>query len=288
MTSRLAALLLLVGGAGAMAGCVWGDGGPMGAVTVAVEARWEELPERGGTWQRLVSDFEVQVTSASAALGSLGLINTGSAALNFDPAEPPPGYSLCHGGHCHADDGRLVPYEEIAAELAGGGAPAPVLTFEVGPLELIPGGAATLDCDGPCDAPLAEIGRVDLAVAGLDIAGVVRDTLATPRITGEVPWTLHLERGADAAPISGRVDLPIDRGHDPAVVTTPTSACRWRCCRTPRCSMASASAKPPPRPTPPGRSTATRSRGSPSKLDLPRSRSTSPSRAIDRNRKEPP
>ena len=35
---------------------------------------------------------------------------------------PPPGYSLCHGGHCHTTDGGIESYEEIEAKLAGGGA----------------------------------------------------------------------------------------------------------------------------------------------------------------------
>ena len=37
------------------------------------------------------------------------------------PGKPPPGYTLCHNGHCHHPSGRLVPYAEIEAELAGGG-----------------------------------------------------------------------------------------------------------------------------------------------------------------------
>lgn len=43
---------------------------------------------------------------------------TSSANLSniFDPANPPPGYSLCHNGHCHADSGELVDYETIMLE----------------------------------------------------------------------------------------------------------------------------------------------------------------------------
>ncbi len=39
----------------------------------------------------------------------------------FDPASPPPGYSLCHGGHCHHESGALVSYEDIQASLSEGG-----------------------------------------------------------------------------------------------------------------------------------------------------------------------
>jgi hypothetical protein len=53
------------------------------------------------------------------------LMAADSSKLSFDPAKPPPGYTLCHGGHCHATDGRLVDYADIQAELlgeSGGGA----------------------------------------------------------------------------------------------------------------------------------------------------------------------
>lgn len=43
----------------------------------------------------------------------------GGGGGTFDPAAPPDGFSLCHGGHCHADDGSLWSYEEIEQWLAG-------------------------------------------------------------------------------------------------------------------------------------------------------------------------
>jgi hypothetical protein len=44
-----------------------------------------------------------------------------ASTTTFDPAKPPAGYSLCHGGHCHRADGALVDYADIAASLSGGG-----------------------------------------------------------------------------------------------------------------------------------------------------------------------
>ncbi len=38
---------------------------------------------------------------------------------SFDPAAPPEGFSLCHNGHCHYEDGSLWSYEEIEPWLAG-------------------------------------------------------------------------------------------------------------------------------------------------------------------------
>ncbi len=61
------------------------------------------LPERdvGDGWQRLASDFEVKLDDVSLTLQALALLPGAEAALAFDPAAPPPGYSLCHNGHCH-------------------------------------------------------------------------------------------------------------------------------------------------------------------------------------------
>jgi len=208
--------------------CAWDDGEPFGVVEARLATAWTLRADRGGTWQRLASDFEVEVTSGRAELGELALIDRGTAALAFDPADPPPGYTLCHNGHCHADGGRLVSYEEISAELGGGGGPTPVLTLAVGARDLVPGGEAALGCDGPCELPLATIGRVELAVARLELAGRVRDRRQPPRLTGEVAWTLALDRTGDAAPVRGDVELPVDRGHDPRITLAagfaPTAA----------------------------------------------------------------
>lgn len=209
--------------------CAWDDGVPFGEVSVDFTARWTDVPARGGAWQKLASDFEVRVTSASATFGALALVDVGTTALNFDPAAPPPGYSNCHGGHCHADDGRLVSYEEIAAELAGGEGPSPVVRLAVGARELRAGVDETLACDGaPCDLPLATIGKVELPVARLELAGMVRDTRTPPRVAGELAWTLALDRADDASPATGDLDLPVDRGHAPrielAVDMLPTAA----------------------------------------------------------------
>lgn len=45
----------------------------------------------------------------------------GTGMTDFDPSDPPPGFTLCHQGHCHTDDGRIVTYEEIEAGAGPGG-----------------------------------------------------------------------------------------------------------------------------------------------------------------------
>jgi hypothetical protein len=69
--------------------------------------------------------FELWLDRVSLHLVGVALLApaTGSdtASTLFDPANPPPGYTLCHGGHCHRSDGSIASYEEIQAELASGG-----------------------------------------------------------------------------------------------------------------------------------------------------------------------
>jgi hypothetical protein len=83
------------------------------------------LTNRG--YQVSLEALELDVESISLE----ALEGAGSGAL-FDPSHPPAGYSLCHGGHCHADDGRLVEYADVEAELAGGSASfEPIVTLRV-------------------------------------------------------------------------------------------------------------------------------------------------------------
>jgi hypothetical protein len=71
--------------------------------------------------QTILTDagYQVQIDSMVLTVDRLALVELLGGSTSFDPANPPEGYSLCHGGHCHHDDGRLVDYAEIEAELAG-------------------------------------------------------------------------------------------------------------------------------------------------------------------------
>ena len=199
--------------------CAWGPGEPFGEVTVELTARWQVPAGRdlGGGWQKLASDFAVRVDAASLPARSLDLVAAATAALNFDPAHPPPGYTLCHNGHCHTADGRLVSYEDIAAEIAGGAPPAAVVSFAlIAPLELIAGTMAVLDCGGPCTLPQTRIGKVKLDLTGVTAAGLVRDTREPPRFAGERPWRAAVTFD-HVVPIASAVDLPVDRTSSPEI-----------------------------------------------------------------------
>lgn len=220
---RAAALILALAPA-----CAWDAGEPFGEVDGALTARWTTPAsrDRGDGWQKLASDFEIRLDTATWTTTALALVPAATAAVSFDPASPPPGYSLCHAGHCHADDGRLVAYEDIAAELAGDTPPAPVATFTTGALDLAAGAQVGLGCDGPCPLPRTVIGRAELGVASIALAGAVRDTRAEPRID-ERAWTLSFTPAA-SLPLTARTELAVDRGEDPtitlAVALEPTAA----------------------------------------------------------------
>jgi hypothetical protein len=216
---RCAALALI-------AGCAWGDGQPFATVDAQLSAALEVPADRdlGGGWQQLASGYEVRIDALVVEAEELTLVDSGTGPSTFDPANPPPGYSNCHGGHCHADDGSLVDYADIEAELAGGGAGATeVLFMPLGELDLAAGVDRALDCEPDCTLPLAHVSAARMHVTGLRVAGVVRDGRAEPRIDGEVPFVLDLDIEAltgDHLELIGLTDLPADRGHDPQITMT--------------------------------------------------------------------
>ncbi|MFP2932804.1 hypothetical protein ACLESO_48200, partial [Pyxidicoccus sp. 3LG] len=112
-----------------LSGCALEAGEGFAVLEPTVSAAYAPVPSReaGNGFQQLASDFQVRVDAATLGTSHVELLSAGSSGGGgggggtFDPANPPPGYSLCHGGHCHRDDGALVDYEDIQAELDGGG-----------------------------------------------------------------------------------------------------------------------------------------------------------------------
>lgn len=98
-----------------LSACAFTDGEPWGYVeaTVAVDA--------------VAGTQAIDIATQSTRLDVIRFYTAASSGgvVDFDPANPPPGYTLCHGDHCHADSGELVSYDEIIA--GGGAASGPVL-----------------------------------------------------------------------------------------------------------------------------------------------------------------
>jgi hypothetical protein len=210
--------------------CTFEPGRSFGSMRPSLTGRYELRGDRdaGGGWQKLSNDYEVRVDRARLTLEPIQLLAAAAGAtVRFDPARPPPGYGLCHNGHCHAADGRLVPYAEIEAELAGGaggGGLAIALTLPVeGALDLLASDRRALDCRPGCNVDRTRIRRAVAPLSGLLLEGTVRDGRQPPRLT-ERPFHLQLggggtDGGAPAQPIPLEValDIPIDQRHPPAV-----------------------------------------------------------------------
>jgi hypothetical protein len=206
-------------------GCAFGDGEPFGVVTAGLDARYLERDDReaGEGFQKLTNEFQVRLDEVSLTIDLIELVDTGGgAAPSFDPANPPPGYSLCHGGHCHADDGRLVAYEDIAAELADGGEGARVaLRLAGAEADLLVAAVLPLSCEESCVIGAGHLGQARLSASNLAIRGVVRDGLAEPRIVGELSFVASLDllpsEGEPATALTALIDVPLDDDHDPAI-----------------------------------------------------------------------
>jgi hypothetical protein len=165
----------------------------------------------------------------------------------FDPASPPAGYTLCHGGHCHHEDGRLVPYADVQAEITAGGgtafadlvtmsAPGPFAlgepraivfsAFDPSPFlrestiarvtlrlaKLAVRGTLAGDALGPDPVPLAvELAPIELAFAlPLSPYEVSRDSAAELRVTGSFVVGPTLLDGVDYAALAAGGAIAID------------------------------------------------------------------------------
>lgn len=176
----LASLCLSLG-----AGCTFDDGQPWGKAQLSLAVEAQPRLDAQGRW--LTSkDYAVEVESMTMRFGTLQLQMAGAAGVaTFDPADPPAGYSLCHNGHCHADDGRLVDYEDIAVELAqaqGQGAPGVVAALDkvwsLGEQRALTPSA----CADDCELPLGTLSTLSLSITALNMKLRVFDTRQQPRL----------------------------------------------------------------------------------------------------------
>jgi len=153
--------------------------------------------------------WEVQVDAAGLELGAVELQElVGGAGGSFDPADPPEGYSLCHGGHCHADDGSLVSYAEVEAQLAGGSASFVAVSSWALDAEVDLLAGLDVALSSVSTVPASDISQVAITAGRLHLEGTARtDGTAIP-----VRVDLDLAPG-----FTGGLDLPFERGEDPVV-----------------------------------------------------------------------
>jgi hypothetical protein len=227
-SSAAATSLLLLGGT--LAGCTFQDGEYFAQIRPQLSVTFVAREDRviDARWQKLASGYEVRLEKASLQVESVQLLaaGAGATAAAFDPARPPAGYSLCHNGHCHADDGRLVPYEEIAAATgSGGGAgPRPVLSFAVGEafdLLLESPGFRPLPCPATteCAVGRVHISQVKLTVSALRLEGQVRSSEGAALAGDQGHFVIDLTAAPEKPLVSLQttLDLPADNRHPPQV-----------------------------------------------------------------------
>lgn len=185
----------------ALAACTFSPGAE-GFTTIEDATLSARVDAEGGAW---VTDLGVPVRleRAELALGDLSMQALSGGAVDFDPANPPEGYSLCHGGHCHRDDGALIDYVDIIQELSGGQASfEEVAAFEGEHIvDLLSDEALSLSTSTP-HLPIADITRIEGAWLnpGLVLEGTV----------GEEALPFYLELTPMTA-LSGGLSLPVDR-----------------------------------------------------------------------------
>lgn len=209
--------LLVAAALVAPTGCTLYAGQPWGDVEAALEVSFEPPAERLDDYGRLKTSFDYALEIERLALvlpEARVLVATGEAgSLSFDPAAPPPGYSLCHNGHCHHESGRLVEYEEIEQELQlGGGSFALVRMTEDEEVHLsaTPWEVSLAPCEPDCLVPRGSLERLEVVVSEVRLRARVVDLRTGERARLEegsvgvlarlpVSTTLH-------APLQGRLD----------------------------------------------------------------------------------
>ena len=193
-----------------------------------------------GTWLSAGYRYVLDTEGLSVRIGQMVLEGTdgapsaGAIGTAFDPARPPAGFTLCHNGHCHATDGRLVPYEQVPMEAARAAGTLVTRSFAdllpqgilaaVGPG--VPEVRQNLSC-GRCAMPEGQLVSVALPISGMTLSGTVtsRDPGA-PLVGGTRRFALDLQdvdlRLRDAVSLSLRWTRPERVGVE-AVVVLPES-----------------------------------------------------------------
>jgi hypothetical protein len=211
-TIRTIALLCLFA-----SGCTTDAGNPFAELRPTVLGRWAVPPDRQlpDGWVRLSSDHDLRLSRATLTLAAIDVVAAAAGALPFDPARPPPGYTLCHNGHCHDQKGRLVPYDQVGAETAAADAPVPVSLPGL-TLDLLAGTAQAPGCRPGCDLGLTDLRVVRAPVTAVDFEGTVRDARTPARREGVWAWRWQAQFGAGPQ-LKGALSAPVD-GREPPVI----------------------------------------------------------------------
>lgn len=209
-----AGLGLLVWGA---CGCGMEPGAWFLELEPAVTAQYREAANRvvEPGWQKLASEYHVRLTRADLQIEEIELYAGSAPAASFNPARPPAGFSLCHNGHCHAADGRLVPYDEVASSAAGGAPVLPVVVLGGGTWNLLsPALPAHPDCQPSCQLGRTHLVRARINLQRLLLEGEIRGPGANPT-RATFSFSLPSSTTTPLPPLTAPLDLRADNQHHP-------------------------------------------------------------------------
>jgi hypothetical protein len=203
------------------ASCAFEPGQPWGVAEFDVTASFDPPDSRLENGALKTSkDYRVELDTLEVEFDVVELeIASGGEVAAFDPANPPEGYSLCHGGHCHSDDGRLVPYDEIEAEVSGGDLVV-TQSLESSPVSLgVDARTIALDmCTNDCELPPGALSLVRLRLHEVHVAGTVsdvRDRIDPTRFDETFELSVDLTRtvkGAVGKGEAGLVSVDVEYG----------------------------------------------------------------------------
>ena len=227
--SRVPAVAALLLGSALLTGCTLDPGRGFARLQGSLWSRFAGLdPSSGrllqGGWFKTATSFELRLdqllleVSSVGALGAAGTAAT-TVACSFDPASPPAGCSLCHGGHCHCGD-KLVSYQELEAQLCGSGGtavPAALLAslLVAGPQSLLGEGSwqELSGCQPSCELASGSIQSVRLTMTRLQLSARLRDASAANRL-GAAELAAEVTLAVDGASLEAKLPEPAAVGEE--------------------------------------------------------------------------
>jgi hypothetical protein len=122
----------------AYTGCALDDGQGFTVAKLTADIQWDSSRRIGDDGRFTTSkSYQIEFDEFELSVRAVALTTSPQLSTDaFDPADPPAGYSLCHNGHCHADSGELVDYDEIILSLGGSNASKEVAQLVEAPVSL--------------------------------------------------------------------------------------------------------------------------------------------------------
>ena len=186
----------------ALAAACLEPGAPWGRLRATLTIAFDPPAERlDDGLLKTARDYRIAIERIEVDVHRLALSSDADGAV-FDLAEPPAGYSLCHNGHCHSDDGRLVPYEEIM----GGEGGELIATLDGSEATVADEVAVALSGCAPEGCSIGaptHLSALSLAVASIRIAGRAFDASESARLPAE---GVAFEIGVPAVDLTAPID----------------------------------------------------------------------------------